>query len=268
MSTKAWRQIKAVVYLALCGSRDDDRPLGDVAAEVADRILSVSQARVEGECDPGVIATVAQDIQDALGVGGPEGAVVYEILRARLLREDGERASNTLAAPKTTTPLDTDRALRYAEGAGASTVDREWGESVLRGCRELRRLLAAPAERSASGLRATEVLTEDDPFTLMGFALLEAERGKREMPAYLFELAARICLARGDSATAARVREMEVRHLAEGRELTAEGVSTGESSQVAPGGDRIPEDGGLASPARTVTAPDRAALRGPRGEVR
>lgn len=34
--------------------------------------------------------------------------------------------------------------------------------------------------------------------------------------------------------------------------------STGESSQVAPGGDRIPDDGGLASPARTVTAPDAA----------
>jgi hypothetical protein len=55
----------------------------------------------------------------------------------------------------------------------------------------------------------TEVpLTEADVFTLMGYAESLRMDGKHDMPAFLYDLAARIALARGDAEGAKRVREV------------------------------------------------------------
>jgi hypothetical protein len=54
----------------------------------------------------------------------------------------------------------------------------------------------------------TSLLTEDDVFTLMGYAAVLRMDGKRDMPTFLYDLAARIALVRGDAEGARRVREV------------------------------------------------------------
>ena len=90
---------------------------------------------------------------------------------------DRDEATQPPAEPSTDTraALDIDRALRYAEGAGDSALDREWGESVLRGCRELRRLAAPPV--SAAG-------EEEVPAHTLGALLGAAEHANRRAEDY------------------------------------------------------------------------------------